>query len=677
MSKPVSTISAAEISRLAGVTRATVSNWRRRHADFPKSTAGSEARPLFDLGEVQRWLAEHGVAAEESAATELRTALRSQATPAKVAQLLESLRRSGERWTAPGFDAALTREVLPMVERTAAEADARAALDILGERALEDTAATGVYITPAWVAELMAALPNAAAACSNSVEALPNSDDPTRPRSVLDPACGSGTLLLAAARAGAVELYGQDALPVQAQRTRLLLESTPGVQAVTRSGDSLLADAFPELSADAVLTNPPYGQLDWGSGELAFDPRWDYGLPPRVESELAWVQHAIAHLRPGGTAVLLLPPAVATRGSGRKIRGNLVRTGALRAVIGLTAGVAQPWHVGLQIWVLRRPRSGAPIPGSVLFVDATVVPVPVGGEDRIVGESVLGAWRAFDSGDTVAASESGVAVAVPLVEVLTEEVDLTPARYVRSSLDSETVSDQVEQAIGRLEGAADELTSTTGELGGWSAAAGKSWRFVTVADLSNHVQLQWIRSEPPSSTAADAEDDRPVLTAQDIGLGGPASGTMATAATATTVSVAPGDVLIPAVRSDRTGGRCARVAGAGDAAAIRGPHVHTLRVDPDRLDPWFLAGFLTGADNVSATRTSTIRFDPSRLRIPVLGLAEQRRYGEMFRLLFTLRTAARRATAAAEDVAELITTGLTAGALVPHDADRDASSDRQ
>lgn len=168
-----------------------------------------------------------------------------------------------------------------------------------------------------------------------------------------------------------------------------------------------------------------------------------------------------------------------------------------------------------------------------------------------------------------------------------------------------------------------------------------------------------------------------MLTAQDIGLGGPASGTMATAATATTVSVAPGDVLIPAVRSDRTGGRCARVAGAGDAAAIRGPHVHTLRVDPDRLDPWFLAGFLTGADNVSATRTSTIRFDPSRLRIPVLGLAEQRRYGEMFRLLFTLRTAARRATAAAEDVAELITTGLTAGALVPHDADRDASSDRQ
>lgn len=686
--KPVATVNAAEISRLAGVARATVSNWRRRHADFPKSVGGSEARPEFDLVEVQQWLAERGTDTGTSAVQELRTLVRSQATPEAVARLLEELRRADGEWVVPprrvpGF----ADEVVRGLRRVVADEGARAAIDVLGERGLEDAAATGVYVTPRWVAELMAAL-------VDSPESGPV-------RAVLDPACGSGSLLLASARAGAGALYGQDILNVQVQRTRLLLEveaetgrrsgarqeipvsAEPGMELNIRAGDSLTADAFPDLRADAVLCNPPYGQRDWGASELAFDPRWDYGLPPRAESELAWVQHALAHLRPAGTAVLLLPPAVATRGSGRKIRANLVRTGALRAVVGLPPGAAQPWHVGLQIWVLRRPQPGAPVADSVLFVDTTGLASKAtgssvntagavansDGEEQVIADAVRRAWQAFDGPNPDDATESGVAVAVRLVDVLTEEVDLTPAAYVRSSLDSDTVSDEVEEAIRRFGTAETGLRVASDDLGGWAASPGKSWRFVTIADLANHGQLEWIRSEQPSGEPPEFENADRVLTALDIANGGPASGTTASAATAQLVRIELGDVLIPAVRSDRTGGRSARVAGAADTGAIRGPHIHTLRVDRDRLDPWFLAGFLTGAENVSATRTSTIRFDPSRLRIPVLGLAEQQRYGELFRQLFDLRTAARRATAAAEHVAELITTGLTAGALAPEDSE--------
>ncbi|MEV6098973.1 N-6 DNA methylase [Nocardia sp. NPDC051981] len=655
MPKPVSTVSAAEISRLAGVTRATVSNWRRRHADFPKSIAGTEARPEFDLHEVQQWLADHRLGSETSAVNELRAFARARTTPDAAMRVLEALSPTGAGWAAPDLTEDFADEAVDIFERAADTEGARTAIDILGERALEDTTATGLYVTPPRVAELLAALANSPGTGAAHV--------------VLDPACGSGSVLLAAAQAGASELYGQDALPVQVQRTRLLLEAEASARLVVRAGDSLTADAFPDLRADAVLCNPPYGQRDWGSTELAFDPRWDYGLPPRAESELAWVQHALAHLRPEGTAVLLLPPAVATRGSGRKIRANLVRTGALRAVIGLAPGAAQPWHVGLQIWILRRPQPGAPVPDSVLFIDTTGLPSSTDGEDRALGDAVLKAWRAFDGPRPEDATESGLAVPVRLVDVLTEEVDLTPARYMRSSLDADTVSDEVEEAIRRLDSAASELSSVTGDLGGWSASPGKSWRYMTIADLSNHGQLEWIRSEPPSAEPAVLDDQRRILTAPDIATGVPASGTAASSAPATNIDVEIGDVLIPTVRSDRTGGRSARVATAEDAGSIRGPHIHTLRVDPDRLDPWFLAGFLTGAENVSATRTSTVRFDPSRLRIPVLGLAEQQRYGEMFRLLFLLRTAARRATYATENVAELVTTGLTAGALLPERAE--------
>ncbi|GAA3210468.1 hypothetical protein GCM10020256_08560 [Streptomyces thermocoprophilus] len=130
-----------------------------------------------------------------------------------------------------------------------------------------------------------------------------------------------------------------------------------------RTGDSLRADAFPDLTVDAVLCNPPYGDRDWGHDELAYDARWAYGFPPRAESELAWVQHALAHLEPGGHAVLLLPPATASRSSGRRIRSELIRSGALRAVASLPPGAAIPLHVGLQVWVLQRPDPMRPAPG--------------------------------------------------------------------------------------------------------------------------------------------------------------------------------------------------------------------------------------------------------------------------------------------------------------------------
>src|SRR3974390_2305425 len=53
-------LTAADIARLAGVTRATVSNWRRRHADFPVPSGGTDASPAYGRSEVEAWLAARG-----------------------------------------------------------------------------------------------------------------------------------------------------------------------------------------------------------------------------------------------------------------------------------------------------------------------------------------------------------------------------------------------------------------------------------------------------------------------------------------------------------------------------------------------------------------------------------------------------------------------------------------
>ncbi|WP_406431243.1 N-6 DNA methylase [Streptomyces sp. NBC_01589] len=712
---PSAQVTAAEISRIAGVTRATVSNWRRRHEDFPEPSGGTESSPLYDLESVRSWLASRGHASAATPSEELRTTLRLHAhggggTSDLLLLVLAAAGRSPEELTAATQlpdadlaaraqrDAASTVDAVPAAETVRFETgDAavlralyacvrdeggQAALGVLAERELEDSAASGAYQTPSPLADLLARL-------------IPGS-----PARVLDPACGSGTLLAAAARRGARELYGQDTLPVQARRSAVsLMLTAPEATVTVYAADSLRADAFPGLVADAVLCNPPFGVRDWGHDELVYDPRWAYGVPPRAESELAWVQHALAHLTPGGYAALLLPPATAGRASGRRVRAELVRGGALRAVIALPVGAAVPLHVGLQIWVLQRPEPGGPERKSVLFVDTaadaataagrggTAVTARTRGASRSASPDwegitarALGAWRAFMESPDAYEGEPGVAHAAGVVDLLDDVVDLTPARLVRTSraeVDPAELSGEAAATRRNLAEAAKSLARTAGQEG-WSAAgaSAREWRTATASDLSRGGALTLLRTLPDSvrnrGQAASGGDGRPetraVLTGSDIATGSSPTGEPMGLYDDTAPVIAVGDVLVRAVAS--THGPMARVAGEEDAGALPGPQVHLFRPDPARLDAWFLAGFLGAEENIAgaSTGSTALTVIPGRLRVPLLPLQEQRRYGQAFRHVHALRAEAQRATRLAEETARLLSGGLTGGQLLPREA---------
>jgi SAM-dependent methyltransferase len=709
---PSAQVTAAEISRIAGVTRATVSNWRRRHEDFPGPSGGTESSPLYDLESVRAWLASRGHASAATPSEELRTTLRLHVhegggTSDLLLLVLAAADRSPEELTTATQlpdadlaaraqrDAASVANAVPAAEAVRFETgDAavlralyacvrdeggQAALGVLAERELEDSAASGAYQTPAPLADLLARL-------------IPGS-----PARVLDPACGSGTLLAAAARRGARELYGQDTLAVQARRSAVsLMLTAPEATVTVHAADSLRADAFPGLVADAVLCNPPFGVRDWGHDELAYDPRWAYGVPPRAESELAWVQHALAHLTPGGYAALLLPPATAGRASGRRVRAELVRGGALRAVIALPVGTAVPLHVGLQIWVLQRPEPGGPERKSVLFVDTaadaataagrggTAVTARTRGASRSASPDwagitarALGAWRAFAESPDTYEGEPGVAHAVGVVDLLDEVVDLTPARLVRASragVDPVALSVEADATRRSLAEAAQSLARTAGQEG-WSAAgaSAREWRTATASDLSRGGALTLLRTLPDSvrgrGQAASGRGGRPetraVLTGSDIATGSGPTGEPMALHDDTAPVIAVGDVLVRGVAS--TDGPMARVAGEEDAGALPGPQVHLFRPDPARLDAWFLAGFLGAEENIAgaSTGSTALTVSPGRLRVPLLPLEEQRRYGEAFRHVHALRAEAQRATRLAEETARLLSGGLTGGQLLP------------
>ncbi|MFI1152557.1 hypothetical protein [Streptomyces sp. NPDC020817] len=53
-------VAPAQVGRIAGVGRATVAGWRRRHTDFPGRVGRSERHPEFDRPAVVAWLLTHG-----------------------------------------------------------------------------------------------------------------------------------------------------------------------------------------------------------------------------------------------------------------------------------------------------------------------------------------------------------------------------------------------------------------------------------------------------------------------------------------------------------------------------------------------------------------------------------------------------------------------------------------
>jgi hypothetical protein len=598
------TVNAGDIARLLDVGRAAVSNWRRRHDDFPQPVGGTASSPLFLLREVEDWLWRNGKPIHIPQADRVWQRLRAAADDLHLGRAVA--------WAGAylvcqhaGPDAADalpgdvdrdwgTPQLRDQLADLAAERGPRGAFEFLCARYAE-AHSRQLAVTPPDLARALHALVG-----------VPGG-------TVLDPACGLGGLLLAGEPARAL---GQDVNPdsaaIAAARLRLR-----GVEVAIAPGDTLRADAHPDELADAVLCDPPFNERAWGHEELAGDPRWEYGLPPRGESELAWVQHCLARLRPGGHAAVLMPAAAATRRPGRRIRSNLLRAGALRGVV--TLGPTSP-----DVWLLRRPEPADRPAAHLLVLD-------------LAGDlgQLEPAWRAFQDGRTDHA--------VPVVDLLDEDVDVSPARWRQPR--SATAGVEFARALAEYQASTPVLpdlavlpdpaalpTTTLGEL----AKSG----------------LLTIRHAPAK---LPEPGQQPVLTADDLAHGRPATGRAADDPEQQ-VDLAPGDVVASPAGM-------ARVITSDDT--VLGPGLTRFRVDPHRLDPHFLAGVLRAG--TPPARPGSTRLDVRRTAVPRLPLADQRAYGQAFQQLADLADTVRRTAELGDRLVRLGFAGLVDGNLRPQD----------
>lgn len=628
-------LTSADVARLAGVGRAAVSNWRRRYPDFPQPVSETGG---FRRDDVEHWLREQGKLALDVDADALWRALGSTGgDPVVMDSAVAVAEHLAGITTVNSLDGSVA-EALENVTGDAGEIVEQLCTHVFDRQQRQ------AFTTPSELAELMVRL------------AVPVEG----PATVFDPACGAANILTAAAARGANELCGQELDPALARlaKARLSLHDAAPVVTVDAS-DALRADAFPALRADAVVCDPPFGLREWGHDELSVDPRWEYGPPAKGEPELAWLQHCLAHARPGAAVVLAMPAGVASRRSGRVIRRALVQRGTLRAVLALPAGVLRSTGIPIHLWVLR----AAAEPGDPVLLVDTVEHAPKrrGRVDwQALSEAIMRPWRQFTEHGELS-TEAGKHRTIEPIELLDEEVDLTPGRHLPAATKDIDV-DELEQTRQRLGAVLAELGSTLPPL---AAAEPQAAHTVTLNDLARANALTL--HQHSRGAEIDNDGNGPlVLTGRNVATGQPPSSRLSHPPESDATWLRPGDVVVPALAAG-DGRAHPKVVTESDGHVLLGPNLHLIRVDPDRLDPQFLAGHLrSGQVRASTSTVSGVhRLDIRRVEIPMLELDRQRTQGEVFRRAAAFAEGTRDVATQAEALAAQLTDALAAGVAGP------------
>ncbi|MFJ8129785.1 N-6 DNA methylase [Streptomyces hydrogenans] len=653
-------VSLAEIARIAGVGRAAVSNWRRRHDSFPTRIGGTDVSPQFSLAEVEQWLRDNGKLGDIGGRELLWPrfeALGSRNESGLAIAEAARLMRSSRARTSSADLSARARDLVVQTAKVGREEGPRETFEFLLQRWLE-THVRQLSTTPPQLAALMARI-------ALAVRLGPAQGGLT----LLDPACGTGHLAAAAMREYdglGLEVLACERDPalaaLAAGRLGFLAEERD-IRTRIATADTLRDDPFAGAKADIALCNPPFNERDWGYEELATDQRWTHGLPPRTEPELAWVQHLLAHLKPGGAAVVVLPPAVASRKAGRRIRGSLLRTGALRAVISLPPGSAQPHSVSLQLWVLRAAPDGpatAPPDQNVLLVDATLFarsgtrePSP---DWNGLDSFVLTSLAALDQVDQ---DPPKGAVRVSLLDLLDEEVDVTPGRYTAM-----TTEPSREELTLKWCGFGELLTDLADHarvLSTLEFETGASQTVTTVGDLAKAGALTLRAGQQPLESASTARGaDVRLLTVADLLHDGAPHGVVP--AGSAPVAAEEGDVVVAGVA------RAFRAWVHEGPPMALGPQLYVLRVDAEKLDAHFLAGCLYAPANGRQAGThasSSSRVDIRRLQVLQLPLEKQMAYAETFRRLRAFEELLTAASSSGRGLVSGMSDRLAAGGLSP------------
>ncbi len=196
-------------------------------------------------------------------------------------------------------------------------------------------------------------------------------------KSVYDPTCGSGSLLLRVVKEvkEVNNFYGQERnrTTYNLARMNMILHGVHYRKFDIKQEDTLEhPQHLAVLPFEAIVANPPFS-AQWSANPLfTSDDRFSqYGkLAPESKADFAFVCHMIHHLAENGTMAIVLPHGALFRGGAEQhIRKYLIESrNYLDAVIGLPANIFYGTSIPTCIMVFKKCREN---PNDVLFIDAS------------------------------------------------------------------------------------------------------------------------------------------------------------------------------------------------------------------------------------------------------------------------------------------------------------------
>ena len=290
-----------------------------------------------------------------------------------------------------------------------------------------------------------------------------------------DPACGSGSLLLKAAkilgrnnvRQG---FFGQEIniTTYNLCRINMFLHDIDYDKFNIAHEDTLTEPQhWDDEPFEVIVSNPPYS-IKWEGDSnplLINDPRFSPAgvLAPKSKADLAFIMHSLSWLANNGTAAIVCFPGVMYRGGAeKKIRKYLIDNNFVDCVIQLPDNLFYGTSIATCIMVLKKSKAE----NKTLFIDASKEFVKVTNSNKLEEKNITKIVNAF----TERVDTQYFSRLVPNDEISENDYNLSVSTYVeqedtREVIDIAVLNAQIAEIVKRENVLRAEIDKIIAEIG--------------------------------------------------------------------------------------------------------------------------------------------------------------------------------------------------------------------
>ena len=292
----------------------------------------------------------------------------------------------------------------------------------------------------------------------------------------IDPACGSGSLLLQA-----VKLLGKDAVTngfygqeinittYNLCRINMFLHDIGFDKFDIECEDTLTnPQHWDDEPFELIVSNPPYS-IKWAGDDnplLINDPRFAPAgvLAPKSKADMAFIMHSLSWLAPNGSAAIVCFPGIMYRGGAeKKIRKYLIDNNFVDCIIQLPSNLFFGTSIATCIMVMKRGKTDA----KTMFIDASNECIKVTNNNKLTAENIKRIVDTYANREEV----QHFSHLASFEEISENDYNLSVSAYVeaedtREKVDIVKLNAEISEIVAREQVLRDEIDKIIAEIEG-------------------------------------------------------------------------------------------------------------------------------------------------------------------------------------------------------------------